>query len=274
MYCLSKASLVLRKTPLSRSKLMFRLQSFFVSSFYRKNTVEIDNYIFTIHSGSEFIAKKLILFSGYEKEEISLLYYLVKPGDTVVDIGANIGLYTVYLSKAVGENGRVLAFEPDPDNLLLLNENIRLNHCDNIIVFPLALGASASTQRLYLCDENKGYQSFADLAQSGKSIEIEVKKASDFIDNYYPTIVKIDVEGAEPLVWKGMKYKPPYLLFEFVPAQIRALGNDPLTFLKTLVTEGYSLQRVENSQLISVTPETMTELAEGTGKDYNIIAQK
>lgn len=71
-----------------------------------------------------------------------------------------------------------------------------------------------------------------------------------------------------------MEYKPPYLFFEFAPLAIQALGNNPLAFLKTLVQEGYSLQQIEGSKLISITPEIMIELAKNVGKIYNILAHK
>jgi FkbM family methyltransferase len=271
--CLAKISSVLSRTPFVRSKLILRMQKALLSICCRDNTVSIGDFVFRIHSDGEFIAKKLILFKGYEKEEISYICSIVKHGDTVVDVGANIGLYTVYLSRAVGATGTVLCFEPDPANLELLEDNIKLNSCENVKVFPFALGSAASTQKLYLCDENKGYQSLADLAHTGKYIEIAVEKASDALKGYQPSVMKIDVEGAEPLVWEGMDEPPPYILFEFVPSQIRALDNDPLLFLETLVAEGYRLRVFDNGKLVGTTPQEMTSLADRTGKDYNIVAE-
>ncbi len=253
---------------------MLSVQRLLVRLLYRYDTVTFDGLIFRVHPSGEYISRKFILFHGFEKSEVAHLCALAKKGDTVVDVGANIGLYTIYLSKAVGPQGMVLAFEPDPENVKLLRENVRLNNCANVKIFPYALGNVDKAERLFLCNENKGYQSFADLAQTGNYIDISVKKASKALADYHPAIAKIDVEGAEPLVWQGMDEKPPSILFEFVPSQIRALGNDPYMFLKSIVQEGYRLYLFNDGQLVPISPEEMTHLADSTGADYNIFAQK
>jgi FkbM family methyltransferase len=236
--------------------------------------VKVGDFFVHVHSPREYIAKKLIVSGCYEKELIDLLVSLITPGDTVVDVGANIGIHTLHLSRAVGPDGRVLAFEPDPNNFALLIENLRGNDCENVRAFPWALGDLDRTTTLYTCEQNKGYQSFADLTGSGNPISVEVRRGADVFGHHKPSLIKIDVEGAEPIVFEGLGYKPKNLVFEFVPHQLRALGNDPALFLTRLVSEGYSLFRLAGSQLVSVQPAQMTQLADATKLDYNILAKK
>jgi FkbM family methyltransferase len=271
---LSACTRLLGSTPLGGSKLLIQIQEFLLPIFYHQSTVRVGEFEINVHSPHEFIAKKLILSGCYEKHLIELLLTLIKPGDTVVDVGANIGLHTLHLSRAVGPNGRVLAFEPDPSNFALLAENLHNNECVNVTAFPWALGNSDDSTILYTYEKNKGYQSFADLTGSGKPIRVDVRRGSDVFGDHRPSLIKIDVEGAEPLVFQGLGYKPENLVFEFVPHQLRALGNDPTRFLTRLVSEGYSLFRLAGSRLISVQPAQMTQLADTTRIDYNLLAKK
>jgi FkbM family methyltransferase len=272
---IGKATDILRNTPLRKSAFLIKFQENLLLLFYKKETVKVGEFDVKIHSPTEIIGKKLVLEGGFETEEIAFLCSLAQPGDTVVDVGANIGLYTLHMSRAVSPTGKVFAFEPDPENLAILRENIKINHCDNVTVVPVALGASSSRMTLFTCDENKGFQSFANLVDSKKSIEVEVQRADDILKDHSLSVMKIDVEGAEPMVWQGMgTNKPQNLLFEFVPWQQRAVGNDPLQFLRALVSEGYTLFQLDGANLISVTPEEMTARAEKTGIDYNLFAKR
>lgn len=270
---LSKLSSAFHDTSLGSSKWVALIQRWLFSIFFRKDRVRIDDFVFFIHKNGDYISRKLLLFGGYEKNEIFNVCSLIQKGETVVDIGANIGLYSVFLSRSVGSTGEVLAFEPDPENLVLLQKNIEINKCKNIKVFPFALGDRNSVQRLYLCEGNKGCQSFADLGKSGKFIRIKVKNAEEALSGYCPSFIKMDVEGAEPMIWKTMKCKPKNMLFEFVPSQIRSAGNDPLLFLESLEKEGYYLRYFEGQKLIRTTPLALTQTAIRTGRDYNVMAR-
>ena len=74
--------------------------------------------------------------------ETQLVQELVRSGDTVIDIGANVGYYTLLFSELVGETGRVIAFEPDPNNFALLERNVLGNGCRNVTLVPKAVAAT------------------------------------------------------------------------------------------------------------------------------------
>ena len=91
----------------------------------------------------------------FEMRELESFRNSLKPGMNVVDIGANIGLYTVIAAKKVGENGKVFAFEPERENNSLLRKNVEINSFKNVFVSDIALSDSAGERELYLSQDNK-----------------------------------------------------------------------------------------------------------------------
>ena len=238
----------LRHTPLARIPLLNRVHGTLAVSLHKGDEVEVGPFRVRIDMRDRVIAKKIILYGAYEEREVELLCSLVRPGDDVMDVGANVGIYSLYLSRAVGPAGKVLAVEPDPDNLALLRANLELNGCDNVIVLPFALGIESGEVDLFQTDDNRGNLSFADLGGTGRSVSVSVRRGEQVLEELgvAPRVAKIDVEGAEPQVISGLgRFKPDVMLLEFVPGHLRALGEDPATFLDSLVSEGYTLRLAE-----------------------------
>jgi len=133
----------------------------------------------------------------------------VAPGDTVYDVGANIGYVSLSLAKRVGTQGQVIAFEPVPLNAESLHKNIILNHLHNVRLLNVAasdrqgdaiirIGTSFSTASLVW---HKKDPAATELVVPTVVIDELVQQG----DLPYPTFVKIDVEGAEGLVLQGMR---------------------------------------------------------------------
>lgn len=239
----------------------------------KKDTIAVGNLKIKVHPHDEYISNQLREHGYYEEDFIQLIQKHIKKGDLVVDIGANIGLHTVHFSKAVGESGSVIAFEPDPMNFILLRENIKLNNCTNVEAHNIALGNSNETRNLYRCNRNKGKQSFADLDKLNDPIRVEVRTAKDYLSDT-PALVKLDVEGAEPFVIEGLGDIRPHSIFiEFIPWQLKALDNDPEKFLHDLVEKGYELYFIHRGGILPVEPISFTKFAEQTNGEYNILAE-
>jgi len=79
-----------------------------------------------------------VYFHRVEPAQVEAIASILKPGDVFVDIGANVGFYTILASKQVGEKGKVYAIEPLPRNLFLLSIHIKINRCSNVVVIPAA----------------------------------------------------------------------------------------------------------------------------------------
>ncbi|MBN1617921.1 FkbM family methyltransferase [Candidatus Dojkabacteria bacterium] len=148
----------------------------------------------------------LKITGAYEPEETKVFIENVKKNNVIFDIGANIGYYSVIGSKIIGESGQVYAFEPDPFNLKLLNENITLNKQKNIISIPKAVGSS--NQKISLQqDLNQGHTRVSTKEKSSQEIpQIEMITLDDFIlENKISNVdyLKIDIEGYELYALEG-----------------------------------------------------------------------
>lgn len=141
-----------------------------------------------------------------EKYETELFKSVVKKGDIVVDIGANIGYYTLIAAKLVGEEGKVYAFEPEPYNFGLLLRNIETNGYKNIIPVQKGISNKRGMSKLFLSPENLGAHTLYNLDQERKFVEVETITIDEYFESEEKIdVVKIDVEGAEEIVLDGMQ---------------------------------------------------------------------
>jgi FkbM family methyltransferase len=164
---------------------------------------------------------------------------VLRPSMTAVDVGANLGLHSLFFASRVGPGGKVFAFEPEPDNCALLVRNIAHNHLENIEVFMNAAGAASGAIRLYLAEGSIGGHS-ASPSAGPRAIDVAAVRLDDCLRDRAARIdiVKIDVEGSEPLALAGfmetLTRDRPILLIEFAPALLRACGHAPEDLLATL----------------------------------------
>jgi FkbM family methyltransferase len=269
----------LRRTPLTRVPLLDRIHARLSLSLHNSNEAIVGPFHLRFDPRDRLIAKRLVLYGKYEEREIEVLCSLVKYGDYVLDVGANIGLHTMYLSRAVGPQGRVIAVEPDPDNLALLKANIEANKCENVIILPCAFGEATGHVDLFQVEDNRGHLSLADLGETGQSVSVPMQRGEEALEQLglQPTVAKIDVEGAEPLVVSGLgRHKPNILIFEFAPQHIRALGRDPKAFLDSLVTDGYGLELMDpdTGERSRATPSSIMPLPDGLNVILNVLATR
>src|SRR5271157_2987205 len=205
-------------------------------------------YRFTLPDGSLLdcpvntsIAK--MLFTGsFEKDEISFLRNSLKAENIFLDIGANYGIYTILASKLVGPKGHVYSFEPSRRELKVLNHNIEMNHLNNVTVIDCAVSNHTGTAQLAIARDG-GLNSFADTHRPDQKIELwqNVKTISldEFVVKYSiqkVDFVKIDVEGAEKLVFEGAEnlltsLQATTVLFEASDFNARGFGYTVKDFL-------------------------------------------
>ena len=201
----------------------------------------------------------------YEKETTKLITKLVKPGMTVIDVGAHVGYYSLLAASQVGPTGTVYSFEPEPANHELLLKNIELNGYSNIRATRKAVSNHAGSTDLFLTALDSGRHSTYrhGLPERG-SIEIETTTIDAFLDSVgAPKIdlVKVDVEGAEKDVLEGMdrllqQTTGLTLITEFSPTLLQNAAADPLQFLDTLNTRGFTVHCIVGNQgPVELTPE-------------------
>jgi len=218
---------------------------------------DISMYVDTRDQG---VAIQLLSRGNYEPQETELIRQHIKSGDTVLDIDANIGYFTLLMSKIVGPQGRVFAFEPDPDNFALLQKNIALNNCPTVIAVPQAASDRNGLLKLYLSSSNLGMHRTYPSRYCQNSVEIQAIRLDDYLRDMNVSIdfIKIDTEGSELAALAGMaetikKSSPLKLLTEFAPCSIQEFGRQPRAYLELLQNWGFRLLHV-NEQTTHTTP--------------------
>jgi FkbM family methyltransferase len=188
----------------------------------------------------------------YEPLTTDLVRREIEAGDVVLDIGANIGYYTLIFAKCVGRRGHVVAFEPEPGNFALLQENVVANGYRNVSLFRLAVSDRAGRARLYLDADNAGDSRMYDSHDGRPSVDIETVRLDDHLGSSLGRIdlVKMDIQGAEPAALHGMlgllkKHRGVKLVVEFWPYGLRLAGANAGAFLQTLSREGFDLWNLD-----------------------------
>ena len=198
------------------------------------------------------VAPFLLEWGVYEKNETELFKSLTKKGMVVVDVGANIGYYTLLAARLVGEAGRVFAFEPDPHNFDLLCKNIEINGYGNVVPVRKAVFSKSGKMKLFLDESNLGGHSLSEAnVDTSGSVTVEVTSLDDYFGNTDSRIdvIKMDVQGSEMDVLEGMtntinRNDDLKIITEFWPMGIRNSGSSPTGFLNKLIECGFALYQI------------------------------
>jgi FkbM family methyltransferase len=192
----------------------------------------------------------ILALGNWESEETSWFLRTVKPGDIVVDAGANFGYYTLIGSRLVGDKGKVYAFEPDPKNFALLQKNVRLNGLTNVVLEQKALSNRTGDLKLFIASQNKGdHRIYQPDGESRASVDVETVRLDEYFTDHDRGIdfLKMDTQGAEGVILEGMsgllegRVGGPTIFMEFWPHGLKGMGTDAGALLKTLQSYKYTL---------------------------------
>lgn len=196
----------------------------------------------------EKIGFSTLLKGPFEKTELECVKSQLGSGDVALDVGANIGIYSIVMGLAVGRSGRVLAFEPFPDNITRLKKNLGMNGLNVVEVCEQALTDSDGETGLFL-SEDSAYPSTIQVKEgmeNGRRLSVKTSRLDtvwEKLGKPVVKVIKIDVEGAEVGVIRGglncIASCNPLLLIE-------ANGEDELEKIKCLLEPmGYSCSQPE-----------------------------
>lgn len=192
------------------------------------------------------IARRLYQFKVYEHNETTLIRSLVSGGDTVLDIGANIGYHTLLFSTLVGKTGHVFAFEPSPWNFDLLTRNLELNGTSNVTAFECAVTDQPGEVSLMLARDNFGGHSLGELADRASvdgtnEVRVTCRTVDEMVarQGIRPDFIKMDIEGAEVMALRGMQEtlesnSDILMLCEINSMALASCGTDAKEFVETL----------------------------------------
>jgi FkbM family methyltransferase len=184
----------------------------------------------------------------HEPQTTNLVKEKVKPGQTAIDIGANIGYFTLLFARAVGVEGIVYAFEPNPFLAKILRYNISINEYQNVKVIEKAISNSPGQARFYI---NKRAHERSSLIPARKSeiITVDTITIDNFFSPSYPKVdwIKVDVEGNEAKALAGMseilkRNNEIKLIIEFIPKN-RGFNADAIFE----ILEGFSYESLDDN---------------------------
>jgi FkbM family methyltransferase len=225
------------------------------------------NFSIILNIHDRFIGRPILLKSSYEEHITYVLLKYLKPDTHFLDIGANIGYYSLLVASQC-PLGRVFSFEPDKTNFRLFQASIAYNGFSSIIQAH-RLAVSDRNESLTLLDLSDSYNSGAKLtAQDQKSLHpyvkatnpafesVEAVSLDSFLSQTRIDLVKIDIEGHEPFAIKGMVnlliQNKPVILTEFSPATLQQIGKTtPESYLETFTRLGYHIAIIsQNAELV------------------------
>lgn len=186
----------------------------------------------------------------YEPVETDLVKQHVKERDVVVDVGANMGYYTLLMAKL---NANVHSFEPEPTNFVLLKKNVELNNFTNVTLYNKAVSNTNGKAKFVLADYGTGQHTLGSSKFGTRTIDVETTT----IDLQDIAFAKIDVEGAELLVLNGMKTLPSKMLVEFNTDNLKEHGTTPTEFFNFV--KNYSIKQITKNGLIELDYERLLD---------------
>jgi FkbM family methyltransferase len=211
------------------------------------------------------VARQMMLCGEWEAENTALLQRLLRPGDTFVDVGANLGYFTLLGASLVSPGGQVVALEPVPPTYQLLLDNIALNPGSEITALQVAASSREGTLTLSLFPGDSAATASQFMAWR-ESAQVQVVVPATTLDlclqemnHNSPALIKIDAEGGEYAILQGagevLAGWQPILMLEVLPALAEAAGWQPANLLDLLAQHGYSCFVDEGGHLRPLAPD-------------------
>jgi FkbM family methyltransferase len=213
----------------------------------------------------DFLQRSLLRYGEWEPTITRTVSTLLKEGDVFLDVGANVGYFSLLASRIVGETGLVYAVEPVPSTCRELLENLHRNNAGNVVCLSLAASETNGLVRLFLSSKGDLGKTSA-RSVGGRSVTAACCALDSIVDERRRgriALVKIDVEGAELSVLHGMRgiltqRAQPYVICEVTDRFLRELGASARELIRFMQSLGFAAFRTP-----AMGAELWTELPDG-----------
>jgi FkbM family methyltransferase len=225
--------------------------------------------VFVHDSRDQHVSKTIAETGVWEAYETQLVIERLRADSVFVDVGANIGYYTVIAAAMMGERGRVFSFEPDPQNFYLLQRNLQHNHLTGVDAVDAALADEDTLGRLYLNQDNFGDHQIYDDGTGRQSRSVRLLHGERYLSARVASIdlLKVDTQGAEYHVIKGLlpllkKSRDQLsIIIEFWPYGLRKAGASGQALVDLLAQLQLPCRIIDHSdaQLIDCSEKQLRE---------------
>ena len=236
-----------------------------------------------VDTRDRLLAPWLLMDGLWESHVTGWFHDVLESGDVMVDVGANIGYFTVLAAQLVGPGGKVVAVEASPSLADKIRRNVAMNgHRGTVTVWHRA--AWSGSERLKLHERvhygansslaSTGAANLEELADTEVTVEVEAVALDDLLgDLERIDLLKLDVEGAEVHAMEGLArtvaaHPEMTMMVEWAPEQIRLMGDDPGELVALLTGAGYGLRLMERD-LAPITAAELLDLPYG-----NVVAAR
>ncbi|WP_135820882.1 FkbM family methyltransferase [Halostella litorea] len=230
------------------------------------------NQLYIDPNDCSYTAKAISRGEIVNRGELEFYKSNIEPGMTIVDIGANIGYFTVVFASLVGNQGHVYAFEPVAESVDILNKNLSTNGHSNVTIEHAAVSDSGGETAIFGNENQRGHSSI--LSPVHENDEELGTVQTTTIDTYFTDTVvdfmKIDAEGAEPRIISGaedcLESHQPKILMELNPTLWESDPEDTIEYLSDI---GYSFQQLTDDGLNKITKKELYNLFDELDGNYN-----
>ena len=221
----------------------------------------------------------------YGELDTKIIREEIHEGDIVIDVGANIGYYTLIFAQLVGSSGKVFAFEPESKNFEILKKNIEINNYPNIVAEQKIVSDKSGIVKLFIAEHGIVGHRINQQKSSQKFIEVE----SIILDNYIKKLnldskinfIKIDVEGSEPKVLEGakeimQKSNQLKIFTEFNRESVKEYGVEPKEMIDLLYRNGFKiyLPNYNNNKINLTSANELLTSKETLLENINLLCKK
>jgi FkbM family methyltransferase len=214
-------------------------------------SVRVHDSVVVLNPSDPVVSGALTL-GVYERDEIAFMLQAFQVGQVLLDIGANVGLYTALGGPIIGNTGQIFAFEPDPQSLDFLRQTIRANSLTNTAVVESAASNENGSALLYVSETNRGDNRLYANDLSDRSIAINTIVLDEYLEEQNilkVDVIKIDVQGFEGQVIEGLQATLRRslglkMMMEFWPQGLLAAGTQPIELLQRLEDLGLSVNEL------------------------------
>jgi FkbM family methyltransferase len=221
----------------------------------------------------------------YGELDTKIIREEIHEGDIVIDVGANIGYYTLIFAQLVGKSGKVIAFEPESKNFEILKKNVEINNYDNVIVEQKIVSEKCGKMKLYVSDSDIVGHRIQQMKNLKNFVEVESVTLDDYMKKLNldkkVNFIKIDVEGAEPNVLEGsnkiLEENDQLKIFtEFNREVIKKYDVEPKKMIDLLYRNGFKiyLPNYNNNKINLTSANELLTSKETLLENINLLCKK